>query len=183
MWERWTNYARIHIRGSTNISLACAGVPRSRRSREGNRRWKQGQFMYSCRRIRARVYVIGIVVAILWLTGAQYAIRNSLLSDLFQRLGDGPRRQYDRALAASMGRVKDVAFDPDDPQKVIVTLQIKPIIKIHRFHGEHGERRPDRRHLCRNRRRKQKNSPLVGASRGEISDHQIETFIIPADRR
>src|SRR5580692_885839 len=77
--------------------------------------------------------LVGIVVAILWLTGAQYSQEFAYYQTYFKGsvtgLGDGTIVRFN---GIDVGRVKDVAFDPDDPQKVIVTLQIKPIVKIHK---------------------------------------------------
>ncbi|HEY5236803.1 MAG TPA: MlaD family protein [Rhizomicrobium sp.] len=76
--------------------------------------------------------LVGIVVAILWLTGAQYSQEFAYYQTYFKGsvtgLGDGTIVRYN---GIDVGRVKEVAFDPDDPQKVIVTLQIKPEVKIH----------------------------------------------------
>jgi phospholipid/cholesterol/gamma-HCH transport system substrate-binding protein len=76
--------------------------------------------------------IIGVVVAILWLTGAQYSQEFAYYQTYFKGsvtgLGDGTIVRYN---GIDVGRVKEIVFDPDDPQKVIVTLQIKPEVKIH----------------------------------------------------
>ena len=76
--------------------------------------------------------IIGVVVAILWLTGAQYSQEFAYYQTYFKGsvtgLGDGTIVRYN---GIDVGRVKEIVFDPDDPQKVIATLQIKPEVKIH----------------------------------------------------
>lgn len=83
-----------------------------------------GAFVLAC--------VIGIVVAILWLAGAQYSHEFETYRTYFTGsvtgLGDGTKVRYN---GIDVGRVKAVDFDPDDPKRVIATLEINPEVKIH----------------------------------------------------
>lgn len=83
-----------------------------------------GAFVLAC--------VIGIVVAILWLAGAQYSQEFETYRTYFTGsvtgLGDGTKVRYN---GIDVGRVKAVDFDPDDPKRVIATLEINPEVKIH----------------------------------------------------
>ena len=83
-----------------------------------------GAFVLAC--------VVGLVIALLWLAGAQYSKEFAYYQTYFTGsvtgLGSGTTVRYN---GIDVGRVTDVAFDPDDPKKVIATLQIKPDVKIH----------------------------------------------------
>jgi phospholipid/cholesterol/gamma-HCH transport system substrate-binding protein len=83
-----------------------------------------GAFVLAC--------VIGIVIAILWLAGAQYSHEFETYRTYFTGsvtgLGDGTKVRYN---GIDVGRVKAVDFDPDDPKRVIATLEINPEVKIH----------------------------------------------------
>lgn len=83
-----------------------------------------GAFVLAC--------VIGIVVAIIWLAGAQYSqefeIYRTYFTGSVTGLGSGTKVRYN---GIDVGRVKAVDFDPDDPKRVIATLEIKPEVKIH----------------------------------------------------
>jgi phospholipid/cholesterol/gamma-HCH transport system substrate-binding protein len=83
-----------------------------------------GAFVLAC--------VIGIVIAILWLAGAQYSHEFETYRTYFTGsvtgLGDGTTVRYN---GIDVGRVKAVDFDPDDPKRVIATLDINPEVKIH----------------------------------------------------
>jgi len=83
-----------------------------------------GAFVLAC--------IIGIVITILWLAGAQYSHEFETYRTYFTGsvtgLGNGTKVRYN---GIDVGRVQAVDFDPDDPKRVIATLQIKPDIKIH----------------------------------------------------
>ena len=82
-----------------------------------------GAFVLAC--------VIGLVVTILWLAGAQYSQEYSYYQAYFKGpvtgLGKGTTTRYN---GIDVGRVTDLAFDPSDPQNVIVTLQVQPNLNI-----------------------------------------------------
>jgi len=74
---------------------------------------------------------IGLVVALLWLGGVQYAQEYDYYQTVFKGsvsgLGKGTVTRYN---GIEVGRVTDLAFDPNDPQSVIVTLQVQPDLNI-----------------------------------------------------
>ena len=76
--------------------------------------------------------VLGLVVALLWLAGAQYsaefAYYRTYFSGAVTGLGDGTVVRYN---GINVGHVSKLTFDPDDPKRVIVDLQIDPTLKIH----------------------------------------------------
>jgi phospholipid/cholesterol/gamma-HCH transport system substrate-binding protein len=76
--------------------------------------------------------VLGLVVALLWLAGAQYsaefAYYRTYFSGAVTGLGDGTVVRYN---GINVGHVSKLTFDPDDPKRVIVDLQIDPNLKIH----------------------------------------------------
>lgn len=82
-----------------------------------------GAFVLAC--------VIGLVVTILWLAGAQYSQEYSYYQTFFKGpvtgLGKGTITRYN---GIEVGRVTDLVFDPNDPQSVIVTLQVQPNLNI-----------------------------------------------------
>ena len=82
-----------------------------------------GAFVLAC--------VIGLVVAILWLAGAQYSQEFAYYHTYFKGpvtgLGKGTVVRYN---GIEVGRVTDLEFDPNDPQRVIVTMQVQPKLKI-----------------------------------------------------
>jgi phospholipid/cholesterol/gamma-HCH transport system substrate-binding protein len=77
------------------------------------------------------ICVIGLVVSILWLAGAQYAQEYSYYQAVFKGpvtgLGKGTVTRYN---GIDVGRITDLIFDPNDPQSVIVTLQVQPNLNI-----------------------------------------------------
>jgi len=78
-----------------------------------------GAFVLAC--------VFGVVVTLLWLAGAQY----SQEFDYYQTNFRGPVTGLAKGTAVlyngiGVGRVDDLQFDPNDPQNVIVVLQVKP---------------------------------------------------------
>ncbi len=82
-----------------------------------------GAFVLTC--------VIGLVVTILWLAGAQYSQEYSYYQTYFKGpvtgLGKGTITRYN---GIDVGRVTDLKFNPDDPQSVIVTMQVQPNLNI-----------------------------------------------------
>ncbi|MGH6888885.1 MAG: MlaD family protein [Rhizomicrobium sp.] len=78
------------------------------------------------------VCLLGIVVALLWLGGSQYteeyAYYRTYFSGSVTGLGDGTLVRYN---GIQVGRVSHVQFDPNNPKRVIVTLQINPDLPIH----------------------------------------------------
>ena len=77
------------------------------------------------------ICVIGLVVTLLWLAGAQYSQEYDYYQTSFKGsvsgLGKGTVTRYN---GIEVGRVKDLTFDPNDPQSVIVTLQVQPHLNI-----------------------------------------------------
>ncbi len=82
-----------------------------------------GAFVLAC--------ILGGVVALLWLAGAQYSEEYAYYTTYFSGsvtgLGDGTTVRYN---GINVGRVSKLKFDPDDPKRVIVTLQITPELRI-----------------------------------------------------
>jgi phospholipid/cholesterol/gamma-HCH transport system substrate-binding protein len=82
-----------------------------------------GGFVLTC--------VVGLVVALLWLAGAQYSQEYDYYQTIFKGsvsgLGKGTVTRYN---GIEVGRVDDLTFDPNDPQSVIVTLQVQPGLNI-----------------------------------------------------
>jgi phospholipid/cholesterol/gamma-HCH transport system substrate-binding protein len=82
-----------------------------------------GGFVLTC--------VVGLVVALLWLAGAQYSQEYDYYQTIFKGsvsgLGKGTVTRYN---GIEVGRVADLTFDPNDPQSVIVTLQVQPGLNI-----------------------------------------------------
>jgi phospholipid/cholesterol/gamma-HCH transport system substrate-binding protein len=76
--------------------------------------------------------VLGLVIALLWLTGAQYAQEYAYYQTFFSGsvsgLGPGTSVRYN---GIEVGRVAKLNFDPDDPKRVQVLMQIDPTLKIH----------------------------------------------------
>ena len=82
-----------------------------------------GAFVLAC--------VIGMVVTIMWLAGVQYAQEYSYYQANFKGpvtgLGKGTVTRYN---GIDVGRIADLKFDPNDPQSVIVLLQVQPNLNI-----------------------------------------------------
>ena len=82
-----------------------------------------GAFVLAC--------VIGLVVTMLWLAGAQYSQEYAYYQAYFKGsvtgLGKGTVTRYN---GIDVGRITDLKFDPADPQRVIVTLQVQPNLNI-----------------------------------------------------
>lgn len=77
------------------------------------------------------ICMVGLVVTLLWLAGAQYSQEYVYYQTYFKGpvtgLGDGTTVRYN---GIDVGRVTDLQFDPNDPQRVIVKLQTKPNLHI-----------------------------------------------------
>src|SRR3954466_13277281 len=82
-----------------------------------------GAFVLAC--------VIGFVVTVLWLGGVQYSQEYAYYQAYFKGpvtgLAKGTSTRYN---GIEVGRITDLAFDPADPQRVIVTMQVQPNLKI-----------------------------------------------------
>ncbi|MEY4966451.1 MAG: hypothetical protein RL274_2034 [Pseudomonadota bacterium] len=82
-----------------------------------------GAFVLAC--------VIGLVVTIMWLAGAQYSQEYAYYQASFKGpvtgLGKGTVTRYN---GIEVGRITNLEFDPADPQRVIVTLQVQPNLNI-----------------------------------------------------
>jgi phospholipid/cholesterol/gamma-HCH transport system substrate-binding protein len=75
--------------------------------------------------------VIGLVVSIMWLAGVQYAQEYSYYIANFKGpvtgIGKGTVTRFN---GIEVGRITDLEFNPNDPQAVIVTLQVQPRLNI-----------------------------------------------------
>ena len=82
-----------------------------------------GGFVLAC--------VIGLVVTVLWLAGIQYSQEYAYYQSYFKGpvtgLGKGTSTRYN---GIEVGRITDLKFDPADPQRVIVTMQVQPNLNI-----------------------------------------------------
>jgi phospholipid/cholesterol/gamma-HCH transport system substrate-binding protein len=82
-----------------------------------------GAFVLAC--------VIGLVVTIMWLAGAQYSQEYAYYQASFKGpvtgLGKGTLTRYN---GIEVGRITNLEFDPADPQRVIVTVQVQPNLNI-----------------------------------------------------
>jgi phospholipid/cholesterol/gamma-HCH transport system substrate-binding protein len=74
---------------------------------------------------------MALVVTLLWLAGAQYSHEYEYYQTTFHGavtgLGKGTAVRYN---GIDVGRIEDIAFDPSDPQAVVVTMQIQPGLRI-----------------------------------------------------
>jgi phospholipid/cholesterol/gamma-HCH transport system substrate-binding protein len=82
-----------------------------------------GAFVLAC--------VLGFFVALLWLAGAQYSSEYAYYRTYFTGavtgLGDGTIVRYN---GINVGHVSKLTFDPNDPKRVIVDLQVDPTLRI-----------------------------------------------------
>ena len=82
-----------------------------------------GAFVLAC--------VLGFFVALLWLAGAQYSSEYAYYRTYFPGavtgLGDGTTVRYN---GINVGHVSKLTFDPNDPKRVIVDLQVDPTLRI-----------------------------------------------------
>jgi phospholipid/cholesterol/gamma-HCH transport system substrate-binding protein len=78
------------------------------------------------------VCLAGLVIALLWLAGSQYteefAYYRTYFSGSVTGLGKGTLVRYN---GIQVGNVSALEFDPNDPKRVIVTLQVDPKLRIH----------------------------------------------------
>jgi phospholipid/cholesterol/gamma-HCH transport system substrate-binding protein len=74
---------------------------------------------------------LGFFVALLWLAGAQYSSEYAYYRTYFTGavtgLGDGTTVRYN---GINVGHVSKLTFDPNDPKRVIVDLQVDPTLHI-----------------------------------------------------
>ncbi|MEI9932572.1 MAG: MlaD family protein [Rhizomicrobium sp.] len=77
------------------------------------------------------ICMFGVVVTLLWLAGVQYSQEYEYYQTSFKGpvtgLGNGTTVRYN---GIDVGRVTELKFDPDDPQKVIAMLQMRPQLGI-----------------------------------------------------
>jgi phospholipid/cholesterol/gamma-HCH transport system substrate-binding protein len=82
-----------------------------------------GAFVLAC--------VIGLVVTILWLAGIQYSQEYTYYQAYFKGpvtgLAKGTSTRYN---GIEVGHITNLAFDPNDPRLVIVTMQVQPNLNI-----------------------------------------------------
>ena len=82
-----------------------------------------GAFVLAC--------VIGLVVTVMWLAGVQYSQEYAYYQAYFRGsvtgLGKGTVTRYN---GIEVGRITNLEFDPNDPQRVIVTMQVQPNLNI-----------------------------------------------------
>ena len=82
-----------------------------------------GAFVLAC--------VIGLVITIMWLAGMQYSQEWVYYQTYFKGpvtgLGKGTVTRYN---GIDVGRVTELKFNPNDPQSVIVTMQVQPNLNI-----------------------------------------------------
>lgn len=82
-----------------------------------------GAFVMAC--------ILGLVVTLLWLAGVQYSQEYAYFQTNFKGpvtgLGKGTTVRYN---GIEVGHVDSLQFDPNDPQVVIVTMQIQPNLNI-----------------------------------------------------
>lgn len=75
--------------------------------------------------------ILGLVVALLWLSGAQYNEEYAYYQTYFygsvSGLGKGTSTRFN---GIEVGRVTQLKFDPDNPKRVIVIMQVDPTLKI-----------------------------------------------------
>jgi len=83
-----------------------------------------GAFVLAC--------IIGLVVTILWLAGSEYSQEYDYYQASFKGsvtgLGKGTVTRYN---GIEVGHIQKLEFDPSDPQRVIVTLQVLRNLRIH----------------------------------------------------
>lgn len=82
-----------------------------------------GAFVMAC--------IVGLVITVLWLAGVQYAQEYEYYQTFFKGpvtgLGKGTTVRYN---GIDVGRIASLAFDPNDPQSVVVTMQVQPNLNI-----------------------------------------------------
>ena len=77
------------------------------------------------------ICIVGLVVSIMWLAGAQYSQEYAYYQAFFRGsvtgLGKGTVTRYN---GIEVGRITNLEFDPNDPRRVIVTMQVQPNLNI-----------------------------------------------------
>ena len=77
------------------------------------------------------VCLLGLITAMLWLTGSQYRQEFAYYQTVFTGgvvgLGRGTTVRFN---GIDVGSIAELAFDPDNPGSVIVTVQIDPAVPI-----------------------------------------------------
>lgn len=82
-----------------------------------------GVFVLAC--------VIGLVVTVLWLAGIQYSQEYAYYQAYFKGPVTGlAKSTATRYNGIEVGRITNLEFDPADPQRVIVTMQVQPNLNI-----------------------------------------------------
>ena len=75
--------------------------------------------------------LVGLIVAVVWVTGVQYQQEfiyfRTFFSGPVTGLGRGTIVRYN---GIDVGNVTELAFDPADPRRVIVTLQTTPTLRL-----------------------------------------------------
>jgi phospholipid/cholesterol/gamma-HCH transport system substrate-binding protein len=75
--------------------------------------------------------LIGLIVSMLWLTGSQYrqefAYYRTIFTGGVTGLGRGTTVRFN---GIDVGSISELAFDPENPSSVIVTVQIDPAVPI-----------------------------------------------------
>ena len=75
--------------------------------------------------------LLGLIIAMLWLTGAQYqqefAYYRTVFTGGVTGLGRGTTVRFN---GIDVGSIAELAFDPENPSSVIVTVQIDPTVPI-----------------------------------------------------
>lgn len=83
-----------------------------------------GTFVLAC--------IFGLVIALLWLAGTQYSSEfvhyQTYFSGSVTGLSNGTSVRYN---GIEVGRVSKLKFDPDDPKRVIVIMEVDPTLKLH----------------------------------------------------
>ncbi len=83
-----------------------------------------GGFVLAC--------MVGFVVALVWLAGAQYSEEYNYYRTYFSGsvtgLGKGTSVRFN---GIEVGRISKLDFDPDNPKRVIVTMQVDPKLHLH----------------------------------------------------
>ncbi len=83
-----------------------------------------GAFVLAC--------ILGLVIALLWLVGAQYSQEYSYYDTHFTGAVTGlSKGTVVRYNGIEVGRVNDLQFDPNDPKVVIATLEVDPKLTLH----------------------------------------------------
>lgn len=83
-----------------------------------------GAFVLAC--------IVALVVALLWLVGAQYSQEYAYYETHFTGTVTGlSKGTVVRYNGIEVGRVADLQFDPNDPRVVIATLQVDPHLTLH----------------------------------------------------